>query len=185
MGDLIPILSLAGQQPRPHGRGLDEHGIAGLLASRSSYSLRLAALLRSGLMKLSCLVTAALPHGIHTRFPILPPQAGGTIPSGIPRGTPVSKNWVQSDNKKPGESIRCVRSGTLDLNAKTPRRRREVRGQKNGGIYESLFFSWRLGVSKRTRPQCLCEWPACDFFATGFLPVGFFPFVLAQSGQVP
>ena len=65
---------------RLQAAGPDEREQAGLLASRSSYWLRLTARRSSGLMKRSSLVTAALPLGIHTRFPILPRMSGGTCP---------------------------------------------------------------------------------------------------------
>jgi len=66
-----PILSLARELPDVCP-GLDEYEKAGLLTSRSFYLSRLTALARSGSKGLSSFVTAALPHGISTRFPILP-----------------------------------------------------------------------------------------------------------------
>jgi hypothetical protein len=69
--DVSLILSLAKQLPAPHDAGLDEHEQAGLLTSRSSYQLRLTASKMQWHLKPSSLVTAALPCGIHTRFPIL------------------------------------------------------------------------------------------------------------------
>jgi hypothetical protein len=53
-------------------RDFDERKKAGLLTSGSFYWLRLTASLRSGFMEFSSPVTAALPHRIHTCFPILP-----------------------------------------------------------------------------------------------------------------
>ena len=67
----IPILSLARKLPQTPIRGLDEREKAGLLTSRSFYSPRLTTRLRSGFKGFLSLVTAALPHGIYTRFPIL------------------------------------------------------------------------------------------------------------------
>ncbi len=83
--DSTPILSLARQSPGPHGPGLDERKKAGLLTSGSSYWLRLTAISRSGLMELSSPVTAALPHRIHTCFPILPGLVRGTFWRGAMR----------------------------------------------------------------------------------------------------
>ena len=64
---------------RSHDTGLDEREQAGLLTSRSFYFARLTILFGQWLHGVSSLVTAALPHGILTRFPILPePWLWGT-----------------------------------------------------------------------------------------------------------
>jgi hypothetical protein len=75
--DFSLILSLARQLPASQNAGLDEREKAGLLASRSSYWLRLTASKMQWLVKRSSLVTAALPRGIYTRFPILPSRGMG------------------------------------------------------------------------------------------------------------
>src|SRR5579863_1174845 len=76
---LFPHPVLGGTVARAPDAGLDERKQAGLLAPRSSYPLRLTAKTAVA-HEAFVLVTAALPRGIHTRFPILPkPWLGALV----------------------------------------------------------------------------------------------------------